>query len=66
MEELGIPATVVITEPFETLVQSQARNLGIPGYHHVTVPHPISSKDDEHLRDLAASVVAAVRRQLTE
>ena len=60
-----MPATVVITDPFSTLVASQARNLGIPGYHNVIVPHPISTKDDDHLRILAKSVADSVRRQLT-
>lgn len=61
-----MPATVVITDPFQTLVASQARNLGIPGYHNVMVPHPISTKDDQHLRAIAGSVGDAVRRQLVE
>lgn len=65
LEELGIAATVVITDPFQSLVASQARNLGVPGYHNVMVPHPISTKNDEHLRGLARSVVDSVRRQLT-
>lgn len=66
MEELGIPATVVITEPFQSMVAAQARNLGLPGYHNVMVPHPIYAKDDETLRTLARSIAESVRRQLTE
>jgi hypothetical protein len=61
-----VPATVIITEPFQTLVASTARNLGAPGYHTVVVQHPISSKNDEHLRSLARSVAGTVYRQLTE
>jgi hypothetical protein len=57
---------VVITEPFQTLVTSQARRLGVPGYHHVVVPHPISSKEDEKLDEFAASVSDVVSRQLLE
>ena len=66
LEELGIPSTVVITEPFQSMVANQARNLGLPGYHNVMVPHPIYAKDDETLRSLARSVVESVRRQLTD
>lgn len=66
MEELGIPATVVITEPFQSMVASQARNLGLPGYHNVMVPHPIYAKTDDELRSLARSIAESVRRQLTE
>ncbi|GIU93372.1 MAG: hypothetical protein KatS3mg011_2278 [Acidimicrobiia bacterium] len=59
-----MPATVVITEPFQTLVATQARALGLAGYHHVMVPHPISSKDEPYLRRLAREVADAVLRQL--
>lgn len=57
---------MVITEPFQSLVASQARSLGMPGYHNAMVAHPISSKDNEHLSLLAKSVADSVRRQLTE
>ncbi len=66
MEELGIPATVVITDPFQSMVAAQSRNLGFPGYHNVMVPHPIYAKDDETLRALARGVAESIRRQLTE
>jgi hypothetical protein len=66
LEEQGIPATVIITEPFQTLVASTARNLGAPRYPTVVVPHPIASKDEDHLRSLAHSVAGTVHWQLTE
>jgi hypothetical protein len=66
METLGVPATVVITEPFQSMVASLARLLGLPGYHSVIVPHPISTKDQDYLRAIARTVSDVVRRQLTE
>ena len=52
MEQRGIPATVLITEPFQTVVASNAAKLGAPGYHNLAVPHPIWGKDEDELRAL--------------
>jgi hypothetical protein len=65
MEERGIPSTVVITEPFQTLVASNAAKLGAPGYHFLTVPHPVWGKDEEQLREVVRPIVAAALAQLT-
>ena len=65
LEALGVPAAVVITEPFTVLAGSFARTLGAAGYPPTVVQHPISSKDDEHLRRMAEGVADAVVVQLT-
>ena len=65
IEQRGTPATVLITEPFQTVVATNAAKLGAPGYHNLTVPHPIWGKDDEGLRELARSVVDNAITQLT-
>jgi len=64
MEQRGIPATVLITEPFQTVVASNAAKLGAPGYHSLTVPHPIWGKDEDELRALARGVVEKAMAQL--
>lgn len=64
MEQRGIPATVLITEPFQAVVASNAAKLGAPGYHNLTVPHPIWGKDEEGLRELARGVVDKAVAQL--
>ena len=64
MEQRGIPATVLITEPFQAVVASNAAKLGAPGYHNLTVPHPIWGKDEEGLRALARGVVDKAVAQL--
>ena len=66
MEQRGIPATVLITEPFQTVVASNAARLGAPGYHMLTVPHPIWGKDFDELRALARSVLSQAFAQLTD
>jgi hypothetical protein len=64
-EQAGIPATVVITEPFQGLVASYATRLGAPGYACVVLPHPVSSRTDSELVTLANKSVASVLGLLT-
>jgi hypothetical protein len=61
----GTPATVLITEPFQSIIASHAVKLGAPGYHCLTVPHPVWGKDEDELRALAVQVVDSAVRQLT-
>ena len=65
MEERGTPATVVITEPFQTLIATHAAKLGAPGFHSVTVPHPVYGKTGAELQELASIMVDRAIAQLT-
>jgi len=65
MEERGTPATVVITEPFQTLIATHAAKLGAPGFHSVTVPHPVFGKTDAELQELASTMLDRAIAQLT-
>jgi hypothetical protein len=65
MEERGTPATVVITEPFQTLIATHAAKLGAPGFHSVTVPHPVYGKTEAELQQLASTMVDRAVAQLT-
>ena len=56
---------MLITEPFATVVASNAVKLGAPGYHSLTVPHPVWGKDEDELRALALGIVDAAVAQLT-
>jgi hypothetical protein len=60
-----VPAAVVITDAFVGHVARFADALGLPGYTPLVVPHPVSSKDDAHLRRLAAGIADAAVAQLT-
>jgi hypothetical protein len=64
MEERGTPATVVITEPFQTIVATHAAKLGAPGFHSVVIPHPVYGKTEDELRELAATMVDRAIAQL--
>ena len=65
LEERGTPATVVITEPFQTLIATHAAKLGAPGFHSVTVPHPVFGKNEAELQELASAMVDRAIAQLT-
>ena len=65
LEEAGVPATVLITEPFQGIVASHAARLGAPGYHALVVPHPVWSKDEAGLAALARQVADTALAQLT-
>jgi hypothetical protein len=65
MEERGAPATVVITEPFQTIIASHAAKLGAPGFHSVVVPHPVYGKSDAELQELAQAITERALAQLT-
>ena len=65
LEEAGVPATVLITEPFQGIVASHAAKLGAPGYHALVVPHPLWSRDEDGMRALARQVADAAVAQLT-
>lgn len=56
---------MLITEPFATVVASNAVKLGAPGYHSLSVPHPVWGKDEDELRALARGIVDAAVDQLT-
>ena len=50
---------------FRSHIAGLSAKLGMPGYPTVVVPHPVSSKDEAHLRKLAASVADTVAANLT-
>ncbi len=54
-----------MTEPFQGLAARFGATLGAPAYPAVMVPHPVSSKDDAHLRALADRVAPDVAARLT-
>jgi hypothetical protein len=64
IERQGTPATVLITEPFQSVCASTAAKLGAPGFHTLTVPHPVWGKDEAALTALARPLVAAALAQL--
>jgi hypothetical protein len=65
LEERGTPATVVITEPFQTLIATHAAKMGAPGFHAVVAPHPVYGKTEAELQELASAMADRAIAQLT-
>ena len=59
-----MPATVIITEPFQGPIAAFAAGLGMPGYRTVVLPHPLSSRDTDYLRRVAEDAAPVALDQL--
>jgi hypothetical protein len=64
LERLGVRATVVITEVFTQTIARFSATLGVPGYPTVVVPHPVSSRELDRLRRMAADAAPSARDRL--
>ncbi len=65
-EKRGIPAAVLITEPFVPTADAMARLAGMPGYPYAAIPHPIGSLDPTELEARADQVAARIEALLLE
>jgi hypothetical protein len=59
-EKRGIPAAVVITEPFVPTAEQMARLAGMPGYPYAVLPHPVGSLTPAEVGERAAAVFERV------
>ena len=66
MERLGVPTSLLITEPFQEVVDSVSPTLGAESFPTARLPHPVSNFDQPELAVLAKSVVDLVTAQLAE
>jgi hypothetical protein len=66
MERLGVPAALLITEPFQEIVDSVSPTLGAESYPTAALPHPVSALGQPELAVLAKSVVDLVSSQLAD
>jgi len=55
LERAGIPAVSICTHAFRITAEAMARSLGFPGYQYVTVPHPIASRTQAEIDEIAAA-----------
>jgi hypothetical protein len=63
-EKRGIPAAVVITEPFESTAEAMAKLAGMPGYPYAALPHPFGSLSPAEVRARADQIVDCIERLL--
>ena len=63
-EKRGIPAAVVITEPFMPTADAIGRLAGMPGYPYVVLPHPVGSLGPEEVAERADRIVERIEALL--
>jgi hypothetical protein len=64
IERKDVPATVVLTDNFIGTAVTAAKMGGLPGYPFVVIPHPISRKTREQLREAAEAAAGEVFERL--
>jgi hypothetical protein len=64
-EKRGIPATVILTQAFINAAVFQFRAKGMAEHPSVVLPHPISNRAPEAMREITRPYVAQVVHQLT-
>ncbi|MBM3348043.1 MAG: hypothetical protein FJY55_16370 [Betaproteobacteria bacterium] len=52
-----MPATVVITQPFQALAKRTCANLGVTEFAAMVVEHPLFTRNDAWLEKTAAGLV---------
>lgn len=65
LEQQGVPAIAVITEPFRETGRAMAESWGLPAFRFLETPHPIASVDDRELDERADRLVEPVLALLT-
>ena len=61
---MGLPSTVLITTPFQTLARKTARNVGQPDFAVQIVEHPVWTRDDAWIAAAAEKLAPSVRELL--
>ena len=64
-EQAGIPANAVVTTAFRGLAVHTARSMGFDSALVTFVEHPIFTREDAWIRDLAEDLAPALVRKLT-
>jgi hypothetical protein len=63
-EKRGVPAAVVITEPFVPTAEAMARLAGMPGYPYAVVGHPVGSLTPAEVAERADRIVDRIEALL--
>lgn len=65
-ESQGVPAIPIISDGFTEAAATQAKTLGMPDLRYVVVQHPIQSRTDVEMHELADRAYPDILRALTE
>jgi hypothetical protein len=64
LERAGIPAVSLCTDAFRITAEAMANQLGFPGYQYVALPHPIASRTEKEIDEIARDALPEVVRVL--
>jgi hypothetical protein len=64
LERAGIPAVSLCTDAFRITAEAMANQLGFPGYQYVALPHPIASRTEKEIGELARDALPEIVRVL--
>ena len=64
LERAGIPAVSLCTDAFRITAEAMANQLGFPGYQYVAMPHPIASRTEKEIDEMARDALPEIIRVL--
>ena len=64
LERAGIPAVSLCTTAFKVTAEAMASQMGFPGYQYVAVPHPIASRTEKEIDEMARDALPDVIKVL--
>ena len=64
LERAGIPAVSLCTDAFRITAEAMANQMGFPGYRYVALPHPIASRTEKEIDELARDSLPDILRVL--
>jgi hypothetical protein len=64
LEQVGLPAVAIVTEPFIATARAMATNWGAPSYEFVVTSHPIANLSEAELGAKAEELTSQVIRFL--
>lgn len=64
LERAGIPAVSLCTDAFRITAEAMANQMGFPGYQYVAVPHPIASRTEKEIDEMARAALPDVIKVL--
>ena len=65
LERAGIPAVSLCTDAFKITAEAMANQMGFPGYQYVAVPHPVASRTEKEIDEMARDALTNVIRVLS-
>jgi hypothetical protein len=64
LERAGIPAVSLCTDAFRITAEAMANQMGFPGYQYVALPHPIASRTEKEIDEMARDALPDVLKVL--